>query len=150
MQVKIKNLKTGAMLSKTFHPGEEFDETELKKIGLTFIYTSGGKHVFCEKKNKTKRIELNEEQVGAGAKFLKPEQEVEGLVFENEIIGITLPIKVELKVIEAPPGVRAGRAEAGAKQVVLETGAKINAPLFIEQGDMVEVNTGTGQYVRRL
>ncbi len=75
---------------------------------------------------------------------------VEGLEFEGEIINISLPIKVNLKVTEAPPGVRAGRAEAGTKQVSLETGAQINTPLFVEGGDIIEVNTQTGEYVRRI
>ena len=71
-------------------------------------------------------------------------------MFKDKIIAISLPIKIQLKVIEAPPGVKGGRAQAGNKQVTLETGVKINAPLFIEQGDIIEVNTESGEYVRRI
>ena len=149
MQVKVKSLQTGNVLSKTFHQGEEFEEAELEKINLVFIYNRNDKYVFSQAKDKSKRIELSQEQVGNGAKFLKQNQKVTGLVFEDKIINIILPIKVALRVTEAPPGVRAGRAEAGTKQVTLETNAKINTPLFVEQGDIVEINTETEQYVRR-
>jgi len=93
---------------------------------------------------------LNQEQIGSQAQFLKPGQIVKTLIYKEKTINISLPIKVHLKVIEAPPGIRAGRAEAGTKQVTLETGAKINVPLFIKEGDIIEVNTQTGEYVRRI
>jgi elongation factor P len=89
------------------------------------------------------------EQIGPQVQFLKANQIVEALIFQNKIINISLPIKVQLKVIEAPPGIRGDRSQAGTKQITLETGAKINAPLFIEEGEVIEVNTETGEYVRR-
>jgi elongation factor P len=70
--------------------------------------------------------------------------------FQGKIINIVLPIKVQLKVAEAPPGFKGGRAQPGTKTITLETGAQINAPLFIEQGDIIEVNTESGEYVRRI
>ncbi len=150
MQVKIKNLATGATLSKTFHPGDSFEEAEVLKKQLKFLYSHREKYVFVKPEKASKRIELGKEQIGSGVQFLKQNEMVEGLEFEGEIINISLPIKVNLKVTEAPPGVRAGRAEAGTKQVSLETGAQINTPLFVEGGDIIEVNTQTGEYVRRI
>ncbi len=150
VQAKIKNLITGNVLSRTFHTGEEFEEAEISKIKIKFLYTHRGKYYFCEKDNPGKRIELNEEQIRDLVKFLKPNQVVEGLVFEGKIINISLPIKINLKVVEAPPGVKGDRAQGGTKTVTLETGAKINAPLFIKEGDIIEVNTETGEYVRRI
>jgi len=88
--------------------------------------------------------------IGEGSKFLKPNQILTGIKFQEKIINIVLPIKVQLKVIEAPPGVKGERAQAGTKPVTLETGATINVPLFIETGDIIEVNTETGEYVRRV
>ena len=93
---------------------------------------------------------LTQEQIGESSQFLKPNETVGGLFFDEKIINILMPIKVKLKVIEAPPGIRMGRAEAGTKQATLETGAKINVPLFIEQGDVIEINTEKSEYVRRL
>ena len=95
-------------------------------------------------------MELTKEQVGEGAQFLKQNQAVKGIIFNDKIIGIDIPVKVQLKVTEAPPAVRGNRAEAGTKQVTLESGAKINAPLFVENGDVVEVNTTNAEYVRRV
>lgn len=91
-----------------------------------------------------------EEQIGNSSEFLKPNQIVLGLVFQGKVINIQLPIKIQLKVTEAPPGIKGDRAQGGTKIVTLETGAKINTPLFIETGDIVEVNTENGEYVRRI
>jgi elongation factor P len=84
------------------------------------------------------------------SKFLKPNQEVMVLVFDEKIINVSLPIKVELKVQDAPPSLRGDTAQGGSKPVTLESGGVINAPLFIETGDVLEVNTETGEYVRRV
>jgi len=150
LQTKIKNLITGNVISRTFHQGEEFEEADIEKKELKFLYSHRDNFVFCEPENPAKRINLNSQKIGSQAQFLKPNLIVEGLVFEGKIINVELPIKVHLKVIEAPPGIRAGRAEAGTKQVTLETGAKINVPLFVKEGDIIEVNTQTGEYVRRI
>ena len=119
-----------------------------EKEGLPSL--TRNKFSFSEEENPQKRFELTEEQIGPATKFLKPNQIVKGIVFEEKIINIALPIKINLKVIEAPPGVKGDRSQSGTKQVVLETGAKINAPLFIKEGDIIEVNTETGEYVRRI
>lgn len=150
VQAKIKNLITGNVLSRTFHTGDTFEEAEISKIEIKFLYTHRGKYYFCEKDNSGKRIELGEEQIGDMVKFLKPNQIVEGFIFNDKIINISLPIKINLKVVEAPPGVRGDRAQGGTKTVTLETGAKINVPLFVKEGDIIEVNTQTSEYVRRI
>ncbi len=150
LQVKLMNLISGNVVSKTFHPSDTFEEADLEKISLKFIYAHQEKYVFSEAENPAKRIELKEEQIGSGAQFLKPGETVAGAIFRDKVIGVSLPIKVFLKVKEAPPGIKAGRAEAGTKQVILETGAKINVPLFIKEGDIIEVNTQKGEYVRRV
>lgn len=105
---------------------------------------------FCEKENPAKRFELTKEQIGEQADFLKQNQIIEGSIFEKKIINISLPIKIALRVAEAPPGIKGNRAEAGTKLITLETGAKINAPLFIKEDDIVEVNTQTGEYSKRV
>ena len=88
--------------------------------------------------------------MGDQIKFVKEQSDVTALVWNDEIIGIQTPIKVELKVTEAPPAVKGNTAQGGSKQVVLETGAVINTPLFINEGDIVRVNTETGEYVERV
>ena len=150
LQVKLKNLITGNLIPKTLHPSDIFEETELTKIEVKFLYSHRDKFFFSETKNPAKRFDLTIEQIGEQGKFLKPDQIVEGIIFRNKVVNISLPIKINLKVIDAPPGLRSGRAEPGTKTVTLETGVKINVPLFIEEGDIIEINTQTGEYVRRI
>jgi len=150
VQGKIKNLVTGNILSRTFHPGEEFEEAEIQKIKLLFLYSHRGQFWFQKEEDPSIRFSLPENILGENTKFLKPKTSLEGLFFEDKIINISLPIKMVFKVIEAPPGVKGDRAQAGTKTVTIETGAKINAPLFIEEGDWIEVNTETGQYTKRV
>jgi len=150
IQTKIKNLITGNVFDKNFHQGEAFEEAELSKFEAKFIYSHQGRFFFSEKNNPAKRFDLTAEQIGKSHQFLKPNQIVEGVEFEEKIINISLPIKIQLKVIEAPPGIKGSRSQSGTKQVKLETGATINVPLFIKSGDIVEVNTETQEYVRRI
>jgi elongation factor P len=147
-QAKLKNLVTGKIIFENFHPADTFDEADLKKITVKFVYSNQDKFVFSKEDNK--RFELTAEQLGSNAKFLKPNQELEGLVFNEEIVNVSLPIKVNLKIDFAPPGVKGDRASGGNKMVTLETGAEIAVPLFVEQGDVIEVNTEKEEYVRRV
>ncbi|MDD5739106.1 MAG: elongation factor P [Candidatus Pacebacteria bacterium] len=149
-QVKIKNLITGNVLSQNFKSGDNLEEAEIERKEIKFLYTNKGEYFFCEADNPAKRFPLNAEQIGFGSKFLKPNVILTGLVFDEKIINIELPIKVQLKVVEAAAYLRGGRATEGTKEVVLETGAKIQAPCFIKEGDIVEVNTETGLYTRRV
>lgn len=150
LQAKIKNLITGKILERTFHQGDTFEETEIEKISAKFIYANREKFVFSRIDDPSKRFELAENQIGAGAKFLAPNMEVEANIYEKQIIGVALPIKVQLKAKEAAPGVKGNRAQSGTKAVVLETGATIQAPLFIQPGDILEINTETGEYSKRV
>jgi elongation factor P len=150
VQTKIKNLVTGDVISKTFHPGESLEEAEIEKIKVKFLYSHRNKLFFSRENDPSFRFDLSKETIGESADFLKPNQIVEGMQFLGKIINVSLPIKVQLKVKEAPPGVKGERAQAGTKQVVLETGAITNVPLFIKEGDVIELNTETGEYVRRI
>ena len=150
LQTKLKNLKTGEIVSKTIHPSDSFKETEITKINLQFIYSHRREYVFCKKGDPSKRFSFTKEKLGSSVNFLKEELEVQGIIFQDEIINIVLPIKVHLKIKEAPPGVKGNTAEGGTKIVTLETGFKINVPLFVNQGDIIEVNTEKREYVRRI
>lgn len=150
LQTKLKNLKTDNVISKTFRPSDNLEKAEISKKQVKFIYTHKNKYVFSQKDDSSQRFELTKEQVGEKSKFLSPNLMVDMIIFKQQVINVSLPIKISLKVIEAPPGEKGSRAEAGTKTVVLEGGAKINAPLFIQQGDIIEINTETGEYVRRI
>ncbi|KPJ55515.1 hypothetical protein AMJ49_07015 [Parcubacteria bacterium DG_74_2] len=149
-QTKIKNLVTGKIIERNFHQGETFEEAGLEKVKVKFIYSRMRKFYFSEAENSAKRFELSEEQIGLGAKFLTEHLVLDGLKFKEKVINVSLPIKVQLKVVEAPPGVKGNRSQAGTKTVTLETGAKINVPLFIQVNDLIEINTENGEYVRRV
>ena len=150
IQTKIKNLINGNVLSQNFHQGDSFEEAELLKFKAKFLYLHRGRYFFCEENNPSNRFDLDKEQIGQASKFLKPNQIVEEITFNKKVISISLPIKIQLKVTEAPPGTKGERAQPGNKIVILETGAQVNAPLFIEQGDVIEINTETGEYTKRV
>jgi elongation factor P len=151
LQAKIKNLKTNNVLSRTFRPSERFLEAEISKMKVVFLYVNNKEqYFFCEEDNPKDRFFLEKNQLGSNCKFLKEKQNVEGLLFENQIINISLPVKISLEVVQAPPGVKGDRAQAGNKPVKLETGAEIQAPLFIKEGDVIEINTEKQEYVRRI
>ncbi len=149
-QTRMRNLQNGNILQKTFHAGEEVEEAEIERFQARFIYANKGKFIFSHVDDPSKRFELTEQQIGQVSRFLKENEVVEGLVFKDEVINVSLPIKIQLKVTEAPPGVKGDRAQGGTKTVTLETRASINVPLFVDAGDIVEVNTETGEYVRRM
>ena len=150
LQMKLKNLINGSIVSKSAQPRDSFEEADIEKKDAKFVYQNKGKYVFSETENASKRFELTEEQIGEKAMFLKPGEEVQTIVFENKIINVSIPIKVRLKVTEVAPGVKGDRAQGGTKSVTIETGGKINAPLFVEEGDVIEINTESGEYVRRV
>ena len=150
VQTRVKNLITGKILDRNFQPSDSFEEAEIVKKPATFIYQNRGEYWFHEKGNPKNRFSLAAELLGDRGQFLKPNTEVTTMVFEDKVIKIDLPIKMDFKVVEAPPAIRGNTAQGGTKQVVLEGGAKVNAPLFVNEGDMVRINTSTGEYVERI
>lgn len=150
MQTKLKSLLTGNALERNFHQGDVFEEAELSKLSSKYLYNHRGRYFFCEEANPSKRFDLGEELLGSQAKFLKPNEIVDAVIFNEKVVSISLPIKTQLKVTEAPPGIKGDSAQGGSKIVTLETGVQVSVPLFVEEGDVIEVNTETGQYTRRI
>ncbi|MBU3964514.1 elongation factor P [Patescibacteria group bacterium] len=150
LQSKIKNLINGKVISKVFKPLDSFDEADIDWRELKYAYNHRNEFWFCDPEDSSKRIMLEESMLGEEKKFLKKETIVRAMVFDDEIRGIDLPIKMDFLVTEAPPSIKGNSAQSGNKVVVLETGAEIKAPLFIEQGDIVRVNTQTGEYAERV
>jgi len=146
---KLKGLKTGKVIEYSFHQNEKADEADLEKQTVVFIYESKGEFMFHKANDPSKRFPLEKDTIGPGVQFLKQKAEYEALSFNDEIIGVEIPIKMQLKVVEAPPAVKGNTATGATKIVVLETGATVNCPLFINEGDVIEVNTETGQYTSR-
>ena len=146
---KLKNLITGKVTEVSFHQSEKVEEAEIEKKEVKFLYQSKGQYWFCEINDPSKRFFIEEDTVGFGGKFLKTNSTIHILTFDEQIIGVKLPIKVDLKVTEAHDAVRGNTAQGATKQVVLETGATINVPMFIKEGEIIKINTEDGLYVER-
>lgn len=154
-QVKLKTLISGKTINATFHVSESADEADVEKKEITFLYSNKGEYWFCDPNDKSKRFKLDVALVGTAAKFLKQNSNVTALVWTNDddeekIIKVTLPIKMNFVVKEAPPAVRGDTSKGGNKVIILENGAELTAPMFIAEGDTISVNTETGEYVERI
>lgn len=147
---KLKNLMTGKVTEYSFHQSEKVDEAEIDSREVKYLYTNRGEHWFCEAADPSKRFKMTVEQVGEQIRFMKPNTVVEQLLFREQPMGFKYPIIVDLKVTEAPPSIKGDTATGGNKVVTLETGATINAPLFVEEGDVIRINTETGEYRERV
>ncbi|MFA6006681.1 MAG: elongation factor P [Candidatus Paceibacterota bacterium] len=147
---KLRNLISGRIVEYSFHVSEKAEEAELSRKQVKYLFTNKGEFWFCEANDPSKRFELPADVLGTPAKFLKTNMLVDALVFDEKIIGVKLPIKLEVKVTEAAPGIKGDTAKGGMKIVKIETGASIDAPLFVNEGDTLVINTETGEYVERV
>ncbi len=148
--VKMKNLLTGKVMEVSFHQSEKAEEAEVDRRKVKYLYEAKGKYWFCEEKDPSKRFELDADQVGEQIHFVKQNTLVELISFDDKVLGVEVPIKVELKVIEAAPAVKGNTVQGGLKQVKLETGFTVNVPMFINEGDVLRINTDSGEYVERV
>ena len=149
VQSKVRNLATGKVFDITFQASDQFKEAEVTKCPLRFLYEHRGEYVFIDPTDPKRRFSLSKESIGHHATWLKSDTDVTALFFNEKLLTFTLPIKMDFKVTEAPPGVQGDRAQGGTKAIVIETGAIIQAPLFINSGDIVRINTESGEYVER-
>lgn len=149
VRTKLKNLKSGKVIENRFRAGEAIDIIRIERKEFQFLYRDGTGYVFMDK-NTYDQMSVDEKEIGEGAHFLKDGESVDILFNGNDITGIELPITVELKVVETVPGVRGDSANAGTKPAQLETGATVNVPLFINEGDMLKIDTRTGDYIERV
>ncbi len=149
-QTKLRNLKSGKVTEISFHQSETVDEADLERKPAKFLYKNRGETWFNNPDDAKDRFVVSEEVLGDSAKYLKPELIVELLVWNEEIIGAKLPIKMEFKVTDAPPSVKGNTAQGGNKVVTLEGGSTLQVPMFINEGDIVRLNTETGEYVERV
>lgn len=149
---KLKSLISGRVVENTFHQNDTVDEADLEKRPITFIYKRDdkGEFWFHEVGKPGERFSLTTELVGDAGKYLKEGSDVDALIYEDEVIGVTVPIKMELEVTEAMPAVKGNTSSGAQKEVTLETGATLMVPMFINEGDVISVNTETGSYSERI
>jgi elongation factor P len=146
---KLKSLVSGRVIEATFQQSDKAEEAEIDTKQIEFIYENRGEYWFCTPGKPGERFALAAALVGDAGRFIAPKSEVQALVFNDEIIGVTVPIKVDLKVKEADPAVKGNTSSSATKEVVLETGARLQVPMFINAGDTIRINTETGQYAER-
>jgi len=156
-QTTLRNLITGSVVENTFGQSDSVEEAYLESKEIDYIFSKKNEHWFHEHGNPKQRFPLSEELLGDKIKMIKEGSSITARVFNpndeknwfEHIVDIELPIKLDLKVVEAPPNVKGNTADGGTKRVTLETGLEINTPLFIEAGDVVRINTQTKEYVER-
>ncbi len=152
-QVKLRSLTTGRTFTTSFQGSDKAEEADITKRDVTFLYKNKSEFWFVDPKDLKNRFKLEEKLLGDTVKFLKDNNTVTALVYddgdEEQIISIKVPIKMEFLVKDAPPSIKGNSANSGNKPVTLENGAVISAPLFINIGDNIVVNTENGEYVER-
>jgi len=151
---KLRNLLTGRVVEVSFQATDKVDEADMKKTPVKFIYESKGDYWFHYDGKPADRFVIPKDTLGDVVKWIRTNDHYDAVIFtdddDNEkIIGLSIPIKIDLKVKEAAPAVKGNTAQGATKTVVLENGTTINVPLFINEGDVVKINTETGDYVER-
>jgi elongation factor P len=149
VRTKLKSLLTGRVLDQTFRSGEKVKKPDLMEREMQFLYREGDS--FCMMDNETyEQIMLTEEQVGDARLYLTDNLDVKILFFNQQPVGVEIPLFVELEVAQTEPGLKGDTAAGGTKPATLESGVTIQVPLFINEGDRVKVDTRTGNYIERI
>ncbi|WP_017548879.1 elongation factor P [Salinicoccus carnicancri] len=145
---KLRNLRTGAIQEKTFRAGEKVGKAQIDNNKMQYLYADGDSHVFMDN-NTFEQVELQASALEDELKYLKENMNVSIMMYEGEVIGVELPKTVELEVTETEPGIKGDTASGASKSATLETGLTIQVPLFVNQGDVLVINTEEGSYVSR-
>ena len=148
VRTKIKNLVTGAVVEKTFRPTEKMGRAHIDRKDMTYLYNDGELYHFMDNENY-EQIAVNSSDVGDNLKFVKENEIVKVLSYNGSVFGIEPPLFVELEVIETEPGFKGDTATGATKPATVETGVSINVPLFIDQGEIIKIDTRTGEYLGR-
>jgi elongation factor P len=148
LRTRLKNLVSGNILEKTFQGAETVEEADVAKSKAQYIYQEGQNHYFMDSESY-EQFSLSEEVLGNAVNYLKEGLEITILNFNSTAINIELPVKITLRVTEAPPGIKGNTVSTGGKVVTLETGLKVSTPLFVNTDDEIIVNTERNEYVSR-
>lgn len=149
-QTKLRHLVSGKVTEISFHQNESAEEADVGRMQANYLYTNKGESWFAEEGKAANRFSFPEEMVHDQVQWLAQNSAVEVLTIDDKPMTIKIPVKVDLEVIDAPPSVKGNTATGGNKLVTLKTGAKVDVPLFINAGDVIRINTDTGEYVERV
>lgn len=145
---KLRNLRTGAVIDRTFSAGEKVPRAHLDRRSAQYLYSDGTDYYFMDMEN-FEQIVLGPAELEDGVKYLKENMEISILTYQDKVLGVELPHTVELQVVETTPGVRGDTAAGASKPAKLETGLVVQVPLFVEEGDVIQVDTRSGKYLKR-
>lgn len=149
VRMKVRNVRSGSTVEKTFQAGEKFRRAILDKKVVQYLYRDDGTYYFMDTETY-EQTAMNASQLGDVTSYLKDGQTIELLAYQDEPIGAELPASVELTVTQTDPGLRGDTASAGSKPATMETGLVVNVPLFVNEGDRIRVDTRSGQYLERV
>ena len=148
VRAKMRNLCTGSVVERTFNAAERLPNANVERKDMQYLYQDGDMYVFMD--NETyEQLELNKAQLGNAINFLKENMNVKISSFNERILGVELPNTVELKVVETEPGIKGDTATGGSKNATMDTGYVVKVPLFINEGDVLRIDTRTGEYIER-
>ena len=148
VRTKYKNVKTGSVVERSFNPNEKFEQAQLKRQDMQFIYADGDLYYFMDQETY-EQTPIHQDKIGDGIKFLKEEMVCKVVSYKGDIFQVELPITVVLEITECEPGVKGDTANNASKYATLETGAVVKVPLFVNQGEKIKVDTRTGEYLER-
>ena len=149
VRVKMKSLETQNIVERTFRPEDKFKKAFLERKPMQYLYKEGDNFVFMDLETY-EQLYLSVDDIGDNANFLKDNLEIQVVFYKNKPVSVELPNFVELEVIETEPGVKGDTATSAMKSAVVETGYKLQVPLFVNQGDVIRVDTRTGEYLERV
>lgn len=148
VRTKLKNVESGNVLEKTFRAGEKVAKASMDRRDMQFLYKEGADYIMMDNKSY-EQLTVSGAQIGDGVKYLKDNMDVSILLHDGKIIGVDIPNHVELEVTDTPPAEKGNTAQGGTKPAILETGASVNVPFFISNGDRIRVDTRTNEYLDR-
>jgi len=148
VRTKMRNLCTGSVIEKSFNPTEKFENAQIDRREMNYLYESDGQYTFMDNES-FEQMELSKDQLGDALNYLIENMTVKIVIYESRILGVELPNTVELKVVETDPGIRGDTATGGSKPAKMETGYIVKVPLFINEGDVLRIDTRSGDYIER-
>jgi elongation factor P len=149
VRTKLKNVKTGGVVEKTFNAGEKVPKAHVDRREMQYLYNDGLSYTFMDNANY-EQMELSKEQLGDTLKWIKENMSIHILLYQGKSIGIEPPTFVELEVVETAPGIKGDTASGGTKPAKVETGAVVNVPFFVNVGDKLQIDTRNGSYLKRV
>ena len=149
VRTKLRSLKTGNVVDRTFRSGDKLEEPDIDEMEMQFLYSAEGQYFFMDTKSY-EQIFILQEHLGESKNFLKENMVAKIIFYEGKPLSVELPIFVELKIVKTDPGIRGDTATGGTKVAMVETGANVKVPLYLEEGAVIKVDTRSGEYVERV